>query len=155
VTVVFHKAVDVSFLEETKLEMTFQDGSVKQYDMASLFPKYPQLQALEDRRLFLSGKLMGGYGIIWNDDLDIDAETIYEDGITVRIEKNIANESVASAISVARAKAGLSQKQVAAIAGMDQSDFSKIERGMTNPSILTLERIAKAMGGKLTVNIEL
>jgi transcriptional regulator with XRE-family HTH domain len=44
---------------------------------------------------------------------------------------------------------------VAAIAGMDQSDFSKIERGMTNPSILTLERIAKAMGGKLTVNIEL
>jgi transcriptional regulator with XRE-family HTH domain len=87
--------------------------------------------------------------------LDIDAETIYEDGITVRIEKNIANESVASAISAARAKAGLSQKQVAAIAGMDQSDFSKIERGMTNPSILTLERIARAMGGKLTVNIEL
>ncbi len=44
------------------------------------FPWHPQLEALKDRTLFQSGKLVGGYGIIWNDDLDIEAETIYEDG---------------------------------------------------------------------------
>jgi hypothetical protein len=45
----FHKAVSVRFLENTTLEVTFQDGIVKQYNMASLFTKYPQLKALEDR----------------------------------------------------------------------------------------------------------
>ena len=39
----FHKAVDLKFKEGTILEMTFQDGLVKQYDMAVLFDKYPQL----------------------------------------------------------------------------------------------------------------
>ena len=82
----FHKAVALTFLPGTSLKVTFQDGFIKQYDMASLFPKYPQLRALEDRTLFLSGKLMGSYGIVWNDDLDIEAETIYEDGVTCNDE---------------------------------------------------------------------
>lgn len=149
----FHKAVDLRFLSGTSLEVTFEDGKVKQYDMACLFEKYPQLKALEDRALFLSGKLMGAYGIYWNDDLDIDAETIYEDGKLVRTEAP-ANQMLARAVAAARSKAGLTQKQVAAFAGIDQSDFSKIERGIANPSVSTLERIAKAMGGSLCISIE-
>ena len=82
----FHKAVDLKFKEGTILEMTFQDGLVKQYDLAVLFDKYPQLKALENRELFLSGKLMGMYGIVWNDDLDIEAET-NEEFIDKRTEK--------------------------------------------------------------------
>ena len=82
----FHKATELKYLEGTAMEVTFQDGKVKRYDMALLFGKYPQLQALTDRSLFLSGKLMGAYGILWNDDLDIETETIYEDGITVPSE---------------------------------------------------------------------
>jgi DNA-binding XRE family transcriptional regulator len=150
----FHKAVSVRFLENTTLEVTFQDGIVKQYNMASLFTKYPQLKALEDRNLFISGKLMGAYGIIWNDELDIEAETIYADGVTVKTETNSINIELANAIYTARAKAGLSQKQVSELSGIDQSDFSKIERGIANPTISTLERISKAMGGKLSINIE-
>ncbi len=46
--------------------------------------KYPQLRALEDRNLFLSGKLMGAYGIVWSDELDLEVETVYEDGQLVR-----------------------------------------------------------------------
>lgn len=79
----FHKAVKLEMKEGTVLELTFQDGKVKQYDMSVLFSKYPQLTALKDRNLFLSGQLMGGYGIVWNDELDIEVETIYEDGISV------------------------------------------------------------------------
>ena len=84
VIVMFHKAIELRFLEGTALEVLFQTGEIKRYDMRVLFPKYPQLAALEDRDLFLSGKLMGSYGIIWNDNLDIETETIYEDGVTVK-----------------------------------------------------------------------
>lgn len=149
----FHKAAELSFGEGTSLEVRFRDGQVKRYDMASLFDKYPQLRALEDRDLFLSGRLMGAYGIIWNDDLDIEAETIYEDGETVRTEKPLADHPAARAVAAARAASGLSQKQLARMTGIDQSDISKIERGTANPSVSTLERIAEALGGKLTVSI--
>ena len=57
--------------EGTTLELTFQDGKVKRYNMSVLFEKYPQLEALKDRELFLSGKLLSAYGIAWNDDLDV------------------------------------------------------------------------------------
>ena len=32
----FHKAVDMRFLDGTALEVVFQDGKVKRYDMAAL-----------------------------------------------------------------------------------------------------------------------
>ena len=150
----FHRAVDLRFLHGTSIAVTFEDGKVKQYDMARLFDQYPQLRALENRSLFLSGRLMGAYGIVWNDDLDVDAETIYEDGIVIKTVQP-AKQMLAQAISSARAKAGLTQKQIADMADMDQSDFSKIERGIANPSVSTLERIASALGGKLCIHIEL
>lgn len=151
----FHKAIDLKFLEGTALEVTFQDGIVKHYDMRMLFSKYPQLRALEDRSLFLTGKLMGAYGIMWNDDLDIEVETIYEDGDTVRKDIITLNQISANAVLSARAAAGISQKRLAALTGIDQSDISKIERGVANPSVATLDRIAKALGGKLSIAINL
>ena len=150
----FHKAIDLKFLTGTTLEVTFQDGAVKEYDMRSLFSKYPQLKALENRDLFLSGKLIGTYGIIWNDDLDLETETIYEEGKTVGHVSLPSNQAAAKAVSSARACAGLSQKQLSALTGIDQSDISKIERGIANPSVATLERIAKALGGTLSITIQ-
>ena len=149
----FHKAVELTFLEGTVMEVQFQDGCVKRYDISVLFDKYPQLRQLEDRTLFLKGQLIGGYGIVWNDDLDLEAESIYEDGETVRTEKSTANVLVAQAVAAARAERGLSQKQLAALTGIDQSDLSKIEGGLSNPSVSTLDRIATALGGNLTFSI--
>lgn len=45
-----------------------------------------------------------------------------------------------------RAELGLSQEAVAAEASMDQSQYSRIERGEVDPSIRTLTRIARALG---------
>ena len=150
----FHKAVDLSFKDGTVLELTFQSGEVKQYDMACMFEKYPMLKALQNRELFTSGKLMGAYGIIWSDNLDIEVETIYEGGITIRMAERPFNMEVAYAVSSARAKAGKSQKELSELTGIDQSDISKIERGVANPSINTLNRIATALGAKLSVSID-
>lgn len=149
----FHKAIELKFGKGTTLELSFQNGEVKEYDMSQLFSKYPQLKALENRKLFLSGKLMGSYGIIWNDDLDIEAETIYEEGITIRHDVMPINLQIGNSVLEARAKAGLSQQALSELTGIDQSDISKIERGVGNPSIATLNRIAEAMGAKLSVMI--
>ena len=149
----FHKAINLEFKEGTALEVTFQNGDVRRYDMSALFSKYPQLRALEDRELFLSGKLAGMLGIIWNDDLDISVETIYECGELVRKEKVQANMLVADAVAEARSKVGLTQAQLAAATGIDQSDISRIERGVGNPSINTLSRIAKALDAELNISI--
>lgn len=131
--------------------MTFQDGNVKQYDMSILFDKYPQLKALENRDLFLSGRMMGMYGVIWNEDLDIEAETIYEDGVTIRKEIPAENSDVGDALLKARAKKGLTQKELASAAGINQADISKIEKGIANPTIGTLKRIASALGTKVQI----
>jgi len=40
----------------------------------------------------------------------------------------------------------LSQKEVATAINMDQSQYSKIEKGRTDPTTTTLEKIAKAIG---------
>ena len=149
----FHKACKLSFGKGTVLRVTFQDGSVMEYDISVLYSKYTQLRALNDRKLFKSGKLMGGYGIIWNDDLDIEAETIYEEGDTVRTIKPEANIMVGNAVAAARAKKGISQKELSEATGIDQSDLSKIERGVANPSVGTLNRIAEALDAKLFVSI--
>ena len=63
--------------------------------------------------------------------------------------------SFADAVRKARAEAGISQTQLAELTGIDQSDISKIERGVANPSVSTLQRIAKALGGRLTITIDL
>ena len=149
----FHKAIDLQFMDGTVLEMKFQDGLVKQFDLSALFGKYPPLRALEDRELFLSGRLSGAYGVIWNDDLDLEVETVYEEGQTVRKEKPAASLLVAQAVASARAQSGLSQQQLAALTGIDQADLSRIERGISNPSVSTLERIATALGGDLSISI--
>ena len=151
----FHKAIDMKLLEGTALEVTFQDGNIKRYDMRALFQKYPQLRQLENRDLFLSGRMMGAYGIVWNDEIDIETETIYEDGQTVRKQEPIHHNASSHAVYAARAAAGLSQKQLAALSGIDQSDISRIERGVANPSVETLERIAGALGGYLSISIEI
>jgi len=150
----FHKAINLELKKGTSLELTFQTGEVKEYDMTALFGKYPQLEALKDRELFLSGKLMGSYGIMWNDELDIEAETIYEDGVTVRNVELPLNIRIAKEVASARAKAGISQSALSAETGIDQSDISKIERGIGNPSVGTLNRLAQAMGMQLMISIK-
>ena len=148
-----HKASSLTFLDNTTLKLLFMDGKEKRYDVSSLFEKYPQMTALKDRNLFLSGRLISPYGIIWNDNLDLEAETVYEEGET--ISDSPALEQIASsAVAKARAQKGLSQKQLASLSGIDQSDISKIERGLANPSVSTLNRIAKAVGGNLTIHID-
>ncbi len=150
----FHRAVDLEFKEGTVLAVTFQGGEVKQYDVSMLFGKYPQMKALKDRSLFLSGRLQGSYGIVWTEDLDLEAETVFEDGIIVGFQEMPVSKRVGNAVSEARSLHGLTQQELAHRCGIRQSDISKIERGAANPSVQTLQRIAYAMDCRIRIVIE-
>ena len=51
----------------------------------------------------------------------------------------------------ARKSKGMTQKELASLSGITQGDISKLENGSANPSIKTLQRLAKAMGKKLKI----
>lgn len=149
----FHRAVKLKYRDGVKLDVYFEDGLVKRFDMSSLYDSYPPFKALEDRTLFESGKLYT-YLIVWNDFLDIEVEEIYENGVTIRQVKPFPNVNVGRAIGFARASRMISQAELAEKAGMDQSDISKIERGVANPSMNTLRKLADALDCDLVVRLE-
>lgn len=45
-----------------------------------------------------------------------------------------------------RAAKGITQKELAEITGIAQSDISRLENGNANPSLRTLERLAEGLG---------
>ena len=52
---------------------------------------------------------------------------------------------VAMEVVVLRLRHGLTQAELAERCGMDEADISRIERGSTDPSVLTLQRLAEAL----------
>ena len=79
-----HRIKSIRTKDDLIISATFFDGTVKEYSINKLFDTCPQLKALENKDLFNNiGIDPGGYGVSWNDDLDLDAETIWEDGIEV------------------------------------------------------------------------
>ena len=53
-----------------------------------------------------------------------------------------------------RAKRGLTQSQLAKRMGTKQSAIARIEGGNANPSIAFLEKLTKALGSKLIIQIQ-
>lgn len=78
---VFHKVKEVTPLEDYILEIKFIEGCTKKYDIKPLFDELPYFTDLKDNDLFskvyVSG---GGYGIIWNDVLDLDCNELWNNG---------------------------------------------------------------------------
>lgn len=56
---------------------------------------------------------------------------------------------IAKAMLDGRAARNLTQKELAEITGITQSDISKLENGNANPSLRTLERLAAGLGMRI------
>ena len=139
----FIRATKVAFLEGTIIELTFQDGKVFQFDVSIMNLRFPIFRQLgENRELFCSGHLdNGGYGIIWNDELDLSAMSVYYSGQLVRVEKVKLNDRIGVLINEARNKRGISQTELAKLSGIDQGDISKIEMGLGNPTLKKINKL--------------
>lgn len=63
------------------------------------------------------------------------------------------NVEIADMLSSTRTSAGISQVELSKRTGIDQSDIFKLERGIGNPSINTLNRLASALNKKLVISL--
>ena len=149
------KAIKLVLKEGTTFDLYFYDGIVKRYDILSLADKFPQLNELKDRSLFLQGKLLGWGGVIWNDELDVSSETVFDEGKDVSKEyDDIDAVIIGYKIKERRIELNLSQEELAHKVGIDQSDLSKIEKGNANPSVKMLSRIASGLNTKASINFK-
>lgn len=148
-------ATNVKFLKDVTVEVTYQDGKVVQYDMSQMFKKYPQLEELRiNRKLFESGHLdVGGYGIVWNDELDFDATSIYEDGVVVGEVETTINQQIGVLLSKTREELNMTQTELSKKSNIDQGDISKIEKGIGNPTIAKLNKLFKALGKNISLTV--
>lgn len=81
----FHKVKAVNALPDWRICVQFAEGVTKIYDVKPLFRKWAPFLALKDSpELFSCAEVdRGGYGIIWNDDLDLSCNELFENGETV------------------------------------------------------------------------
>ena len=148
------KAIKMVLGEKTLFDVYFLDGKVKRYDILSIADKFPQLNKLNDRSLFEKGKLLGWSTVYWNEELDVDVETVYDEGIDVTDQyDDIDSAIIGFIIKEKRLERNLSQEDLAKKIGIDQSDLSKIEKGLSNPSIKMVNRIAKGLDAKLSISL--
>ena len=62
-----------------------------------------------------------------------------------------AEFSILQALIDARKNLGLTQQELAQRTHINQADISKIEKGISNPSLNTLKKLAKGMNMKLKI----
>lgn len=77
----FHKIKNVFPLENYRLLVQFCVGVTKLYDVKPLFEWKDIFKTLKKNELFYGVEVdVGGCGIIWNDELDLSCEELWENG---------------------------------------------------------------------------
>jgi len=65
------------------LIVDFDNGIQKKYDCRKNF-EYPAFELLKDEAFFKQAKIdPGGYGISWNDEIDLSEYELWQNGIAV------------------------------------------------------------------------
>ena len=82
----FHKVKAVNALENYRLSVQFAEGITKIYNVSQLFEKWEAFRYLKDNSSLFSNVQVdvGGYGIIWNDELDISCDELYANGEIIK-----------------------------------------------------------------------
>lgn len=80
----FHKIKTVSPLPEYKLSVQFSEGVTKIYDVKHLVEKIPTFKSLVANTAFEDVHVdVGGYGVIWNDEIDLSCDELWNNGVEV------------------------------------------------------------------------
>lgn len=78
----FYKVKDVKPLDNFILLITFENNEIKYYDVKTLFNKFTAFQDLVNiPGLFKLVKIdEGGYGISWNENIDLSCNELWNNG---------------------------------------------------------------------------
>ncbi|MCD7929289.1 MAG: DUF2442 domain-containing protein [Clostridiales bacterium] len=79
----FHRVSSVQTRPDYILDVCFQDGTRRYYDVSQLFSRWEVFKTLNQvQGLFEQVKVdASGYGVSWNDDLDLSCNELWENGI--------------------------------------------------------------------------
>ena len=77
----FHKIKKVEALSNFILKINFENNEIKYYDMKKVIEKYKEFNILKNESFFKNAHIdIGGYAVVWDDDLDIACEELYKNG---------------------------------------------------------------------------
>lgn len=78
----FHTVASVEPLPDYRLMVGFKSGERKVYDVKPLFERWSVFRELESiKGLFGCVRVdTGGYGIVWNDELDLSCDELWANG---------------------------------------------------------------------------
>ena len=146
----FYKIKKVKALPNLKLQVLFIGGAVKIYDVKPLLKKWEPFKIFKKHpALFKKVKVdAGGYGIIWNEDLDLSCNELWHNGIAENPRNIMATELLCNLVA-ARQQKGLSQRDIAEKTGIKQPVIARIENGNSDPQLSTLIKIASACGANI------
>lgn len=151
----FVKITSVATLPDYILLVGFASGEYKQFDLKPLIYKYAPFKSLtEVTGLYEQVKIdAGGYGLVWNDDLDIAADGLYEKGTSCSLPTDIDvyKQTLVEEFVKARKSAGLSQKQLEILSGIPQPCIARTEKGITDPQLTTLLKMLEPLGLTLSI----
>ncbi|MGN0107823.1 MAG: DUF2442 domain-containing protein [Hominilimicola sp.] len=83
----FEKIKSVEPLNDFILRAVFENGVTKLYDVKPVMNKIDVFQDLKNNNIFKNVKVdTGGYGISWNDYIDLECTEIWDNGITQKQE---------------------------------------------------------------------
>lgn len=76
-----HKISHVTVIPGYLLLSTFDDGTIKQYDLKPLIKQNEKFKKLKDYKLFNKAHIdVDRCGVIWDDTIDISSEEIWDNG---------------------------------------------------------------------------
>lgn len=82
---VFHLIRSLSTTKDLHLIAQFDDGTIKSYDVEKLSKRNKVFKVFESKpELFAKAKVdAGGYGVVWNEALDLSSDEIWANGETI------------------------------------------------------------------------
>ena len=87
----FHRIKSVQPFPDMVLHVEFIDGNKKAYDVKPLMDKWKVFKDLTQIGLFGLVRVdFGGYGVVWNDYIDLSCNELWENGSA--IETNLTDE---------------------------------------------------------------
>lgn len=95
------RIVSVKVVEDRRLLVEFADGTKKLYDCTPIL-RLERFSLLRNEAFFRAVRVdAGGYGISWNDDMDLSEYELWTNGVEVK-EDNAPALTVASCQAVAQ-----------------------------------------------------
>ena len=153
----FFKIKSINILPNFLIKSNFENSVVKYYDFKPLFKKYDVFRPLQDSAFFSQAIVdSGGYGITWNDDIDIDAAEIWYNGTTeLNTEQDVANYLNAvvneletkffiKALNDVAKSDGI--QNIAKRMGVSRESLYKSLNGKSEPKFKTIDKLLRAIG---------